>query len=119
MQQLTITGNLGKDPEMRYTPDGKAVTTFSVGVKDGAKTMWIRVTAWEKLAEITSQYLKKGSKILVVGKLQYTDKGAPRTYETKDGLHAASFEMTAQQVEFLSAKDSEPDRKDEPGAEPF
>jgi single-strand DNA-binding protein len=107
MQLLIITGNLGKDPEMRYTPDGKAVTAFSVGVKDGKKTLWVKVSVWETLGEMCNQYLHKGSKVQVIGRLQYTEKGQPRTYETKDGQHAASFEMTAQQVEFLSAK--EPD----------
>lgn len=119
MQQLLITGNLGRDPEMRYTPDGKAVTAFSVGVKDGKNTLWVKVSAWEKLAEMCNQYLKRGSKVQVIGRLQYNDKGQPRTYETKDGQHAASFEVTAEKVEFLSPKDSEPDRSSEPGVEPF
>ena len=72
-QQITLIGNLGRDPEMRYTPSGQPVTNFSVAVtrawvgQDGQrqeKTVWFRVTAWRKLAEQASQYLTKGSKVL-------------------------------------------------------
>ena len=104
MQQIIITGNLGCDPEMRYTPEGKAVCAFSVAVKQGDKTIWFRVSAWEKQAENCNQYLKKGSKVLVIGRLQADANGQPRTYETKDGKHAASFEITAGSVEYLTPK---------------
>ncbi len=69
-QQLTLIGNLGNDPEMRYTPSGVAVTSFSLAVsrswtgKDGQrqeKTIWFRVSAWDKLAETASQYLDQGA----------------------------------------------------------
>jgi single-strand DNA-binding protein len=88
-QQLTLIGNLGRDPEMRYTPTGVPVTNFSIAVsrswvgQDGRrqeKTLWFRVTAWRKLAETASQYLTKGSKVLVVGELE-----APTTYTDRDG----------------------------------
>ena len=71
-----IVGNLGRDPEMRYTPSGQAVTSFSVAVNDDytnnngeriKRTIWFRISAWGKQAETCNQYLKKGSKVLVLG----------------------------------------------------
>lgn len=78
-QQITLIGNLGTDPEMRYTQSGVPVTTFSLAVtrrwsgQDGQrqeKTIWFRVTAWRKLAEFSSQYLTKGRQVLVVGEME-------------------------------------------------
>src|SRR3972149_11971043 len=75
---IIIVGNLGKDPEMRYTPSGQAVTSFSVATsrqytgQNGQKvkeTIWFRVSAWGKQAETCNQYLRKGSKVLVEGRL--------------------------------------------------
>jgi single-strand DNA-binding protein len=111
---IIIVGNLGKDPEMRYTPSGQAVTSFSVATsrkyagasgETVSETIWFRVSAWGKQAETCNQYLKKGSKVLVEGRLS-PDKetGAPRVYQTKDGSHAASYEVTASTVRFLSSR---------------
>ena len=78
-QQMTIVGNLGSDPEMRYTATGVPVTSFSVAVSRSwtnqqgerqEKTTWFRVSAWEKLAELCSQYLTKGRQVLVVGEIE-------------------------------------------------
>ena len=75
---LIVVGNLGRDPEMRYTPSGQAVTSFSVATSrqytssNGQlvkETVWFRVSAWGKQAETCNQYLKKGSKVLVEGRL--------------------------------------------------
>lgn len=107
-QQITIVGNLGRDPEMRYTPSGVPVASFSVATskryqsQDGQwqdKTIWFRVTTWRKTAETASQYLTKGSKVLIVGELE-----EPRTWVDKDGNTQVSLEMTAQTVRFLSAR---------------
>lgn len=105
----TIVGRVGRDAEMRYTPSGQAVTSFSVAVsekytKDGQdikKTKWIRVSSWGKQAEIHNQYVKKGMLVLVAGKLNGDENGNPRTFET-NGVTKSSFEMTAQTVQFLS-----------------
>ena len=106
-QQINIIGNLGFDPEGRYTPSGQAVTSFSVAVskkytdKSGEKiekTTWFKVTAWGKLAEVCNEYLQKGSRVAVWGEMQ-----APNVYEKKDGTHAANLELTASKVLFLSA----------------
>ena len=94
-QQITLIGNLGRDPEMRYTPSGVAVTSFSVAVsrrwtgQDGQqqeKTVWFRVTAWRKLAETASQYLTKGSKVLIVGTIE-----EPQAYIDQEGQPRASI----------------------------
>lgn len=108
-------GNVGKEPEMRYTPSGQAVVNFSVAVNNeytnsqtGEKvkdTKWIRVQAWGKLAEVCNQYVKKGNAVLVEGKL-VSDKsnGGPRVWTKADGSSAASFEVNASVVRFLGGK---------------
>lgn len=107
-QQITLIGNLGRDPEMRYTPTGLPVTSFTMAVsrnwvgQDGQrqeKTIWFRVTAWRKLAETASQYLTKGSKVLVVGELE-----EPNAYIDREGQARASLEVTAQTIRFLSTR---------------
>ncbi len=111
---IIIVGNLGKDPEMRYTPSGQAVTSFSVATsrkytssngEQVNETIWFRVSAWGKQAEICNQYLKKGSKVLVEGRLT-PDKntGGPRIWQKQDGTSGASFEVTAGTVRFLSSR---------------
>lgn len=111
---IIIVGNVGRDPEMRYTPSGQAVTSFSVATnrkytssngESVSETTWFRVSAWGKQAEIVNQYLKKGSKVLVEGRLT-PDKetGGPRIWNAQDGASRASFEVTAQTVRFLSSR---------------
>ena len=104
--KLTIVGNLGNEPTMKYTTDGKAVTTFSVAASNRKdETVWFRVSTWDKQAETCNQYLHKGSKVLVEGALKADAQGNPRTYERKDGGWSASFEVVASSVRFLSGKD--------------
>ncbi|HNT23216.1 MAG TPA: single-stranded DNA-binding protein [Anaerolineales bacterium] len=114
---IIIVGNLGKDPEMRYTPSGQAVTNFSLATNrqytgsDGQmvkETIWFRVSTWGKQAETCNQYLKRGSKVLVEGRL-VPDKetGGPRVYSRQDGTTGASFEVNAQTVRFLSSRGDE------------
>lgn len=111
---LIIVGNVGKDPEMRYTPSGQAVTSFSVATnrqyttgngEQVKETVWFRVTTWGKQAEVCNQYVKKGMKVLVEGRLT-PDKatGGPRVWTRNDGSPAASFEVTAGTVRFLSSR---------------
>ena len=103
---VTLVGNLGGDPEMRFIPDGTPVCNFSVAVnknwKDAAgveheKTAWVRVTAWRGLAEVCNQYLTKGRQVLVVA-----DDMKASAY-SKDGQPAASLEVTASRVLFLGS----------------
>lgn len=110
-QQITIVGYLGRDPEMRFTPSGAAVTSFSVATSRsyttnaGQKvdeTTWFRVSVWGAQAESCNQYLKKGSPVLVVGRLRPDPQtGGPNVYTRNDGTPGASFEINAQNVRFL------------------
>ena len=109
---IIIVGNVGKDPEMRYTPAGQAVTSFSVATnrqwtdshgEQAKETTWFRVSAWGKQAEVCQEYVKKGMKVLVEGRLT-PDKatGGPRIWEKGDGAYGSSYEVTASIVRFLS-----------------
>lgn len=104
--QTVIVGNLGRDPETRYLPNGDAVCNFSVAVtekwkKDGEakeQTTWYRVNAFVKLAEICGQYLKKGSAVLIVGKMGH------REWTDKDGNKRESWELRADSMQMLGGK---------------
>ena len=111
---IIIVGNLGRDPEMRYTPNGNAVTTINVASNrtfndaSGQRqkvTTWFRVSVWGKQAESVNNFLKKGSQVLVEGELQ-PDKetGNPRTFTRNDGSTGASYEVRAQTVRFLTPR---------------
>lgn len=114
-QKITIVGNLGRDPEMRYLPNGQAVTSFSVAANrtytasSGEKvkeTTWFRISAWGKQAEICNQYLKQGRQVMIEGRLT-ADKetGNPRVWTAQDGTPRASFEVTADRVVFLGGRE--------------
>jgi len=113
-QKVTIVGNLGKDPEMRFTPSGQAVTSFPVATNrtytgsDGQRvkeTVWFRVSAWGKQAENCNNFLHKGSKALIEGRLVAdATTGGPRIYNRQDGTAGASFELTATTVQFLDSR---------------
>lgn len=111
-QQITLVGNLGNDPEMRYTPGGVPVASFNLAVnkswtsQDGQrqdKTTWFRVTAWRKQAEIVSQYLTKGRQVMVIGEVDEA-----RAYVDRDGNSRASLEVTAQVIKFLGNRGDAP-----------
>jgi single-strand DNA-binding protein len=112
VHKLIIVGNLGRDPEMRYTQSGTPVTSFSVATtrtfKNAAgekqeETIWFRVTSWGKQAELCNQYLKKGAKVYVEGRLTPDANGNPRIWNKQDGTPGASFEVNAAEVVFLSS----------------
>ena len=113
-QKLVIVGRLGRDPEMRFTPTGQAVTSFSVATerqytdqrgKPVKETVWFKVTAWGKLAETCNTYLQKGKLVLIEGRLTVDAKtGGPRVWTGQDGQARASYEVTAQTVKFLSQR---------------
>ncbi|HNW14492.1 MAG TPA: single-stranded DNA-binding protein [Anaerolineaceae bacterium] len=124
-QKLVIVGRLGRDPEMRYTPTGQAVTSFSVATdrqysdqsgKPVKETVWFRVSAWGKLAETCNTYLQKGKLVLIEGRLTVDTKtGGPRVWTGQDGQARASYEVTAQTVKFLSQRQEggEPGQEEE------
>ena len=115
-QKIIILGNLGGDPEMRYMPDGTAVTNFSLATnrrwndrqtgQPVDETTWFRVSVWGKRAEVANQYLQKGSRVLVEGRLRPDPAtGGPRTYTRQDGTVGASFELNADNFSFVGGRD--------------
>ena len=128
-QKITIVGNLGRDPEMRYTPGGQAVTNFSVATnrqytassgEQVKETTWFRISAWGRQAETCNQFLRKGSRVLIEGRLTPDPaSGGPRIWSRQDGTPASSFEVSANRVIFLStrAEDEQPPPPSEPGGE--
>ncbi len=95
-QQTILAGNLGRDPELRYTPEGKAVCNLSVAVNAGRdKTLWVTVATWEKLAEQCNEHLHKGDQVVLSGELS-----EPYAYTTEDGTPRARLEMVARVVRF-------------------
>ncbi len=116
-QRIVLVGNLGRDPEMRYTPNGTPVTSFSVATSrkyttsDGQskeETLWFRISVWGKQAETCNQYLSKGRSVLVEGTLVGDETGGPRVWTGQDGKPRASFEVRAQSVRFLGRREAEP-----------
>jgi single-strand DNA-binding protein len=108
--KVILVGNLGRDPEMRYTPGGQAVTTLSVASNrtytDSSgnqvkQTIWFRISVWGKQAESCHQYLRKGRQVLVEGRLNPDENGNPRIWTAQDGTPRASFEVTAETVRFI------------------
>ena len=115
--QITLVGNLGSSPELRYTSSGVPVVSFSLAVnkswKDATgnkqeRTNWYRISCWRKLAETVAQYCTKGQRVLVVG-----EDIEARPYTNRNGEQAVSLEVTANVVRFLSSK-SETDAPWEP-----
>ena len=114
-QSITVVGRLGRDPEMRYMPNGDPVTSFSIATdrqyndKNGQRvkeTTWFRVSAFGKQAEIANQYLSKGKMVLVEGRLSVDPKtGGPKTFVRQDGVVSTSFEVVANALRLLSPKD--------------
>lgn len=107
MDKILLIGHLGRDPELRYTPDGAPVAHFTVAANRhyGNTPVWYRVTVWRRLAEVCAEYLHKGQQIYLEGELQADECGNPRTFTRKDGTPGAAFELTADKVEFLSGND--------------
>jgi single-strand DNA-binding protein len=108
LNKAMVIGHLGADPEMRYTANGNAVTTFNVATSrvfngpDGERreeTEWFRVVTWNRLAETCSQYLSKGRLVYVEGRMQ------TRSWEGQDGQKRYTTELIAQEVKFLGGRD--------------
>jgi single-strand DNA-binding protein len=107
INKIILIGNLGQDPELRYTSSGVAVASFSMATseswkdQDGnvqEKTQWHKLVAWRKLAEIVGEYLKKGSKVYVEGRIQY------RSYDDKNGVKRDVTEIVVDQMLMLDSK---------------
>ncbi|HYO50194.1 MAG TPA: single-stranded DNA-binding protein [Chloroflexia bacterium] len=107
LNKVMLIGNLGKDPEMKYTPQGTAVTTFSMAVSRSRKspdgqlideTEWFRVVAWERLAETCNEFLRKGSKVYIEGRLQ------TRKWTAQDGQERQMVEVVANEMLLLDSR---------------
>ncbi len=106
LNKISLIGYLGRDPEVRYTPDGLAVTSFSIAVSDKYKekgetkerTTWFRVTAFGKLGEICGEYLAKGKQVYVEGRLQTSE------WKDKEGNNRFTLEVVASQMVMLGSK---------------
>jgi len=108
LNKVMIIGNLGADPEMRYTPSGSAVANFNIACnrrwtsrqtgEQHEETEWVRVVLWERLAEIASQYLQKGSQVYVEGRLQ------TREWEDRDGNRRWTTEVIGREMVMLGAR---------------
>lgn len=110
VNKVILVGNLGKDPELRYTPSGQAVATFSLATnrkwkdKEGQaqdQTEWHNIVTWGRQAEIAKEYLKKGSPLYLEGRIQY------RSYNDRDGNKRYVTEIVAQNLQMLGRKGAE------------
>jgi single-strand DNA-binding protein len=109
VNKVILVGNLGRDPELRYTQGGQAVANFTLATtdrftsKDGGerqeRTEWHRIVAWGRTAELCAQYLSKGRSVYVEGRLQ------TREWEDKEGQKRRTTEVVAQTVQFLGGRD--------------
>ena len=111
VNKVILVGNLGRDPEIRYTQQGTAVANFSLATTNRFKnrsgemeerTEWHRVVAWDKLAEICGQYLAKGRQVYIEGRLQTRD------WEDKDGNKRSTTEVVAQTMQMLGRREGQP-----------
>ncbi|MBQ9486428.1 MAG: single-stranded DNA-binding protein [Selenomonadaceae bacterium] len=106
MNKVFLTGNLTKDPEVKYTPSGKAVSRMGIAVSRRFKNAetgqsdvdFFNLTAWEKTAEFCGRYLRKGSRVLIEGRLQ------TYTYTAQDGSKRSGVDITVENIEFAGAK---------------
>ena len=110
VNKVILLGNLGADPEVRYTPSGTAVANFNLATheqwtnKDGEKeekTEWHRIVAWARLGEICGEYLRKGSQVYVEGRIQ------TRAWEDRDGIKRYTTEIVAQTMQMLGSSRKE------------
>ena len=117
VNKVTLIGNLGKDPELRYTSSGVAVATFSVATNESWKdqdgnlqerTQWHNIVVWRKLAEICGEYLKKGGKLYLEGRIQY------RNYDDKNGVKRFVTEIVMDEMVMLDSKGADGDRSERP-----
>jgi single-strand DNA-binding protein len=108
LNKIMLIGNLGKDPDMSYTPQGTPITKFSLAVNRRSKdrdtgerreeTTWFNIVAWNQLAETINTYLHKGSKVYIEGRM------TSRKYTDKDGVERTAWEVTANEMEMLDPK---------------
>jgi len=110
MNKIMLIGNLGRDPEMSYTPNGTAITKFTLAVNRVTKsptgerqeeTEWFNIVAWQKLAETCNAYLRKGSKVFIEGRL------TTRKYTDRNGVERLAIDVIANEMEILTPKSAQ------------
>jgi single-strand DNA-binding protein len=119
-QKTVVVGNLGNEPEFKYTPNGLEVCGFTVASnrkhKDGSEDkIWFSVSVFGNQAKPCADYLHKGSKVMVEGRLRANENGNPQTFTKKDGTVGSTYNLTANQVLFLDARadvDDAPESED-------
>jgi single-strand DNA-binding protein len=118
MNKVILIGNLTKDPELRYTPNGVAVTTFTVAINRPRTNQagereadFINIVAWQKLADLCATYLRKGRQAAIEGRIQ------TRSYDNKEGKRVYVTEVVAENVQFLGGRGNE-NGGDNPGYDP-
>ncbi len=108
VNKVILIGNIGADPELRYTPSGTAVTNFNLATNENwtdssgerqERTEWHRIVVWGRLAEICNQYLRKGSKVYIEGRLQ------TRSWEGQDGVKRYTTEVVARDMQMLDSRE--------------
>lgn len=110
LNKVILIGNLGRDPEVRYMPNGEAVCNFSIATSESwndkqsgnrvERTEWHNITMYRRLAEIAGQYLKKGSQVYIEGKIQ------SRKYTGKDGIERTAYDIIASEMKMLGGRNS-------------
>jgi single-strand DNA-binding protein len=122
VNKVILIGRLGADPEIRYTPSGRAVANFRIATnetwknKDGQqqeRTEWHTIVIWDKQAEIAAEYLKKGSRVYIEGRLQ------TRSWEGQDGAQRRTTEVVAQRMQMLDKKGTAQDESYVPEEPPM
>jgi single-strand DNA-binding protein len=113
-QKIFLTGNLGRDPELRYTPNGTSVAKFSVATNERwtdregnpqDRTIWWQVSVWGRQGEAVSEHLRKGSQVFIEGRVDPDpETGGPRVWTGSDGQARANFEIVAQRVQFVGRR---------------
>jgi len=115
MDRLILIGYLGKDAELRYTPDGRQICQFSVAAsrkwksKEGevkTRTNWYRCQLWGRRGEALLPYLEKGIRVSIIGRLNGDEHGGPRVWQAEDGSARASFEVVVEDLELLGGGSS-------------
>jgi len=119
--KIIIVGNLGRDPELRYTPQGTAVCDFSVATSEKRKdssgestdlTTWFKVTFWGRQAEVASQYLSKGKQVYIEGRL------SQREYTDREGNKRMSLEVNGSDMQFIGSRSDDQQKSNEPASRP-
>ena len=110
LNKVILIGNLGRDPEVRYMPNGEAVCNFSIATSETwndrqsgqrqERTEWHNITMYRRLAEIAGQYLKKGSQIYIEGRIQ------SRKYQDRDGIERTAYDIVANEMKMLDSRNA-------------